>query len=382
MTSILGDMSPATFLRDHWQKRPLLVRQAIPGFRGIISPDAFLKLATRGDARSRLVIQHPRRRGRGRWERHDGPFGGLDRGMLPASHWTLLVNGLESLVQGGWEILNAFAFIPAARIDDLMVSYATNGGSVGPHDDLYDVFLLQGPGRRRWQVSTQADRSLDPDAAIEVLKDFVPEEEWLLEPGDMLYLPPGVAHFGVAEGACFTYSIGFLAPTRAELVESFLGYLGAARATEVDPDARYEDPDLKLQREPLDVSDAMVERVAAAIGEVAWDAADVGDFLGRFLTRPRPRALFGRPARPMTMTELARRLRARRGQLSLALATRGLLRQGWLYVNGEAYAPRRQALALLRRLFRQRTLPLPVAADERTLGFLHEWYAAGYLEVR
>jgi 50S ribosomal protein L16 3-hydroxylase len=191
-----------------------------------------------------------------------------------------------------------------------------------------------------------------------------------------------VAHFGVAEGACFTYSIGFLAPTRAELVESFLGYLGAARAVEVDPDARYEDPDLKLQREPLDVSDAMVERVAAAIGEVAWDAADVGDFLGRFLTRPRPRALFRKPARPMTMTELARRLRAKRGQLSLALPTRGLLRQGRLYVNGEAYAPRQQALALLRQLFRQRTLPLPVSADERTLGFLHEWYAAGYLEVR
>jgi 50S ribosomal protein L16 3-hydroxylase len=385
MTSILGDLSPAAFLRDHWQKRPLLIRQAFPRFGGIISPDAFLKLATRGEATSRLVLQHPRRRGRGRWERHDGPFGGLDRGMLPASHWTLLVNGLESLVPGGWEILNAFSFLPAARVDDLMVSYAADGGSVGPHDDLYDVFLLQGPGRRRWQMSAQTDRSLDPDAAIKVLKSFVPEQEWLLEPGDMLYLPPGVAHFGVAEGPCFTYSIGFLAPTHAELIESFLGYLGAARAAGVAAEARYEDPDLKVQREPLEVSDAMVERIASAIGEVTWDAADVGDFLGRFLTRPKPRALFRRPARPMTMTELARRLRAKRGRLTLALPTRGLLRQGRLYVNGEAHAPRRRALPFLRQLFRQRMLPLPLSvaehADERTLELLHAWYIEGYLSL-
>src|SRR5437016_1829083 len=187
MRSILGEMSPAAFLRDHWQKRPLLVRQAFPGFRGIVDRDRFLALATRDDARSRLVIQHPRARAsRRRWERHDGPFGALDARMLPASHWTLLVNGVETLVPGGWEILRAFSFIPAARIDDLMVSYAADGGSVGPHDDLYDVFLLQGPGRRRWQVSRTGDRTVDPGAAIKVLRRFVPDEEWLLEPGDML----------------------------------------------------------------------------------------------------------------------------------------------------------------------------------------------------
>src|SRR6185369_8798056 len=188
MNPILGGMAPAAFLRDHWQKRPLLVRQAFPGFRGIVDRARFLALATRADARSRLVIHHPRaRRGRGRWERHDGPFGALDAGMLPPSHWTLLVNGVESLIPGGWEILRAFSFIPAARIDDLMVSFAADGGSVGPHDDLYDVFLLQGPGRRRWQVSRQRDRAVDPEAAIKVLRSFVPEDEWLLEPGDMLY---------------------------------------------------------------------------------------------------------------------------------------------------------------------------------------------------
>ncbi len=126
-----------------------------------------------------------------------------------------------------------------------MVSYAADGGTVGPHDDLYDVFLLQGPGRRRWQISTQRDRSVDPAAAIRVLRAFVPEDEWLLEPGDMLYLPPGVAHAGIAEGPCFTYSIGFLAPSHGELVQSFFEYLGASLGAGVDPDARYQDPDLR-----------------------------------------------------------------------------------------------------------------------------------------
>lgn len=383
MTSLLGGMPPGRFLRRHWQKRPLLIRQAMPGFRGIIGRDAFLRLATRGDARSRLVIHHPGRR-RDRWERHDGPFGGLDAGMLPERAWTLLVNGVESLVPGGWELLRQFSFIPAARVDDLMVSYAADGGSVGPHDDLYDVFLLQGPGRRRWQVSAQADRTPDPDAAIKVLKRFVPEEEWLLQPGDMLYLPPGVAHLGVAEGPCFTYSIGFLAPSRAELLESFLGYLGAARAAEVDAGALYADPDLGLQTDPLELGDAMVAKVAAAIGRVRWDARDVADFLGRFLTRPKPRVVFRRPARPATFEDFARRL-ARPGRLTLALPTRGLARRGRLYVNGDGFDPPRAALPFFRALLRARAaaLPLPAASrGARAVEILHAWHTAGWLDAR
>ena len=374
VTSLLGGMAPARFFRTHWQKRPLLIRQAMPGFGGIIGRDAFLKLGTRPDARSRLVIHHPQRR-RDRWERHDGPFGGLDAGMLPARAWTLLVNSVESLVPGGWELLNAFSFLPAARVDDLMVSYAADGGSVGPHDDLYDVFLLQGPGRRRWQVSAQADRTLDPDAAIKVLKNFTPEDEWLLEPGDMLYLPPGVAHFGVAEGPCFTYSIGFLAPSRAELIESFLGYLGAARAANVDEDARYEDPELRPPRQPLELGDAMVAKVAATIGRVRWDQGDVADFLGRYLTRPKPRMGFRRPARPADLEAFARRLRG--GPVALALPTRGLLRGGRVYLNGDAWAPPRAARPFFRELLARRTAAAP--RDQRTLAILHAWYLAGWL---
>ncbi len=390
MESILGRVPPAVFLRDYWQKQPLLVRQAIPRFRGIIGRDRFLRLATRADARARLVIHHPRRRGT-RWERHDGPFGALDVGMLPASHWTLLVNGIESLVPGGWEILRAFSMIPAARIDDLMVSYAADGGTVGAHDDLYDVFLLQGPGRRRWQISTQRDRSVEPGAAIRVLRSFVPEADWLLEPGDMLYLPPGIAHRGVAEGPCFTYSIGFLAPSHAELVQSFFEYLGASLGARVDADARYEDPDLRPPREPLELGDAMVRRVAAAIARAAGrkgngaavNRAAVADFLGRLLTRPRPRHVFRRPARPMSEEQLARGLRARRGRIALALPSRGLVRGGRIFFNGEAHAGSRGTLRIFKELVRERAIGLPLAGagDDRTVALLHEWYVAGYLHV-
>ena len=378
MTTLLGGLTPARFLRERWQKRPLLIRQAMPGFRGIIGRDAFLRLGTRPDARARLVIHHPARR-RDRWERHDGPFGGLDASMLPARAWTLLVNSVESLVPGGWDVLRAFSFIPAARVDDLMVSYAADGGSVGPHDDLYDVFLLQGPGRRRWQISRQADRTLDPDAAIKVLKNFTPEEEWLLEPGDMLYLPPGVAHHGIAEGACFTYSIGFLAPSRVELIESFLGYLGAARAANVGEDTRYEDPDLVPPKDPWQLGDAMVAKVAGAIGRVRWDAADVADFLGRYLTRPKPRVVFRRPARPLQLDAFARRLAG--GRIALGLPTRGLLRGGRVYLNGDGWDPPRAAAPFFRQLLRARQAP-SAPRDSRTLELLHGWYAAGWIDVR
>jgi 50S ribosomal protein L16 3-hydroxylase len=388
---LLGGLSPAAFLRAYWQKRPLLVRQAMPGFRGIVSRDAFLALATRDDARSRLVIHHPRRAPARRWERHDGPFGALAADMLPARGWTLLVNSVETLVPGGWDILRRFSFLPAARIDDLMISYATDGGSVGPHDDAYDVFLLQGPGRRRWQVSYQRDRIADPyvpDAAIKVLRSFVPDDEWLLEPGDMLYLPPGVAHHGVAEGPCFTYSIGFLAPTHADVHRSFFSYLGELHGANADPRAIYEDPDLtSVAAAPHDIGDAMIARVAAIVGGARWSAADVADFLGRWLTRPKPQLRFAPPARPLDRAQLARRVLARRGparRLTLALPSRGLVHRGRLFLNGDAHVPRRAALPSLRTLLADRALPLPLPralADDATLALLQAWYAAGYVVV-
>jgi len=379
VTSVLGGMSPSVFLRDYWQKRPLLIRQAVPGFRGIIARDAFIALAEREDVTSRLVIQHPRRK-KSRWERHDGPFAGIDASMLPKSHWTLLIHGIESLVPGGWELLRSFFFIPSARVDDLMVSYASDGGTVGPHDDLYDVFLLQGPGKRRWQVSTQRDRTVDPEAAIKVLQSFVPEDEWLLEPGDMLYVPPGVAHFGVAEGPCFTYSIGFLAPSHRELVQGFLGYLGEVLTAELDAEARYADPDLRTQQEPLELGDAMLAQIAAVLAQVRWDKGKTDEFLGRYLTGRQSPSTFAAPARPLDEAAFAQRLRGR-GRLELALASRGLTRGNSLFLNGEAHAVKPPTLRLFKQMVLDRFLSLPVSVDAPTLALLHDWYAAGYLRI-
>ena len=378
-TSVLGGMSPAVFLRDYWQKRPLLIRQALPGFKGIIDRDSFIALAEREDATSRLVIQHPRRK-KSRWERHDGPFAGIDASMLPPSHWTLLIHGIESLVPGGWELLRRFAFLPTARIDDLMVSYASDGGTVGPHDDLYDVFLLQGPGKRRWQVSTQGDRAVDPDAAIKVLRSFVAEDEWLLEPGDMLYLPPGVAHFGVAEGPCFTYSIGFLAPSHRELVQGYLGYLGEVLTEQIDAQARYADPELQTQPEPQEVGDAMVAQVASVLAQVRWDKGKADEFLGRYLTGRQPPSAFAAPARALDQAAFLQRLRGR-GRLELALASRGLTRGNQLFLNGEAHPAKPPLLRLFKQLVLDRSLALPISVDPQTLALLHDWYAAGYLRI-
>jgi 50S ribosomal protein L16 3-hydroxylase len=370
MATVLGGLSPARFLAESWQRRPRLFRGALPGFGGILERDELFRLAARDDVTSRLVL------GRGRrWQRHDGPLDGPLTASLPRSHWTLLVHGVESLVVGGWELLGQFDFIRAARIDDLMVSYAADGGSVGPHFDQYDVFLLQGPGRRRWRIARGGSRALDPRAAIKVLAEFAPEEEHLLEPGDMLYLPPGVAHHGVAEGPCFTYSIGFLAPSRADLVRSFLGYLGWARVS--DDEALVEVRDGRVPDEPLDFGADLVRRVEPVLASLRWDRALVEEFLGCYLTRPRPRARFT-PGRPLSEEAFARRL-AGRGRLELALPTRGLIRGRLIFLNGEAHRVRPRTLEWFKPLVRTRSLPLPLGADSEALPLLHAWYTAGWI---
>lgn len=205
-TPLLGGLTPAQFMRGYWQKKPLLIRQAIPGVASPVSRDALFELAADYDAESRLITHF-----RNKWQLSHGPF---EPGSLPAvtrKAWTLLVQGLDLHVDAARALLDRFRFIPDARLDDLMISYATDGGGVGPHFDSYDVFLLQVEGRRRWRVGAQKDLSLQPDVPLKILENFEPSDEWVLEPGDMLYLPPHIAHDGVAEGECMTCSIGFRA---------------------------------------------------------------------------------------------------------------------------------------------------------------------------
>ena len=208
---------PAQFMRNSWHRQAQLFRDALPGFEGFLDRRSILELACDPDVESRLLVRDGRR-----WQVDHGPFKRADFRRLPDRNWTVLVQGVNLHLDAADRLLRRFDFVPAARLDDLMVSYAAPGGGVGPHFDSYDVFLLQGPGRRRWRIGRQDDLTLRPGLPLKILKDFAPEEEMVVEPGDLLYLPPTYAHDGVAIDECFTYSIGFRAPTTAELAGQFL----------------------------------------------------------------------------------------------------------------------------------------------------------------
>src|SRR5512134_705390 len=289
-------LDPARFLRGHWQRKPLLLRRAFPGFAGVLSPRELMRLACRDDVQSRLVL----RRG-ARWELRHGPFRPRDLRALPPRGWSLLVQEVNHFLPAAEELLARFSFLPHARLDDLMVSFAPDGGGVGPHFDSYDVFLLQGPGRRRWRISAQENRELVPNAPLRILRRFRPEQEWVLEPGDMLYLPPRYAHDGVAVGDCMTYSIGFRAPSNQELVTGFLDHL----AETVQLPGMYQDPDLSPQRDPARIGEPMLRTVEAAISQLRWGRREILRFLGCNLTEPKPHVFFTPPRPPLPAARFA-----------------------------------------------------------------------------
>ncbi|MFZ1341968.1 cupin domain-containing protein [Thiothrix eikelboomii] len=269
----LGSLSVEKFLADYWQQKPLLIRQAFPQFQSPLSPDELAGLACDTDT-ARLVLE---KGGKTPWEVRHGPLRKKDLAKLPSTHWTLLVNDIEKLLPEFAEIIEPFRFIPDWRIDDLMISYAVEGGSVGPHVDAYDVFLLQARGQRRWQISAQpcAADNFIPDIDLRIMQSFTAEEEWVLEPGDMLYLPPDLPHYGVALGECMTYSIGFRAPSRADLLEDLLGHL----LEQAPMQERFRDPKRSLQTNPSTLADADLERLTEFILETLPDRATIRAWL-------------------------------------------------------------------------------------------------------
>lgn len=368
---LLGGLTASAFLRRCWQKQPLLVRNAIPGFSGLLDIDQMFELAGREDCESRLVLRDGRR-----WHVEHGPFRPAIRRRLPARNWTLLVQGVDSLLPEARALLSRFDFIPHARLDDLMVSYAPPGGGVGPHFDSYDVFLLQGPGRRRWRVSRQADLSLVEDAPLKILSRFTPEGECLLDAGDMLYLPPSLAHEGDAVSDCYTYSIGFRAPSHSELMAQFLIYL----EEKVSAEGRYRDPDLRPQPYPARISAGMILKVEKVLDRIDWRRADVADFLGRYLTEPKNHVSFSPPARPLSAAAFSQA--ARRSGVRLALASQMLYTGSHLYINGEQAAIGGDATRTLKALADTRYLPgTRIAAHGTATGLLYDWYRAGYISL-
>ena len=273
-------MPPAQFLRDYWQKRPLLIRNAFPGFVSPIAPEDLAGLACEEAALSRLVAHD---HAQDSWLLRHGPF---DEALFPqlGDHdWTLLVQDVDKWDADIAALLPAFDFLPRWRIDDVMVSFAATGGSVGAHVDQYDVFLLQAQGQRRWQIDVSASPPLEfrNDVELKLLREFSPTHDWVLGPGDMLYLPPGVPHHGVAVDPCLTFSIGMRAPAAAELLGDFVDTLAA----DADDALRYRDPDLVPPADPNEIDADAMTRVVEALNALRMNDPDrLGDWFGRFIT--------------------------------------------------------------------------------------------------
>ncbi len=275
----LGGRTAAEFLSQYWQKRPLLIRNAFPGWQNPLTPEELAGLALEPDVQSRIVRET---HGTPPWEQRSGPFDEADFTTLPETDWTLLVQGVNHHIPEVAALLERFRFIPNWRLDDIMVSYAAPGGSVGPHTDRYDVFLIQGYGRRRWSIAPPGPVTLIDGIELQVIDGFVPTMEWELEPGDMLYLPPDVPHHGVALDACMTYSVGFRAPTDQELMAAFFEHAVAS----ADPDARYHDPDLTPPASPGRISPDALSAIRAAIRRAVADDRALDHWFGAHITTP------------------------------------------------------------------------------------------------
>lgn len=342
-------MSAAAFLRDYWQQKPLLIRNAFANFTNALTPDDLGGLSCEDFALSRLVTHDP---ASDRWGVRNGPFAETDFAELPASHWTLLVQDVDKWDADVAALLGHFDFLPSWRVDDVMVSYAEDGGSVGAHVDQYDVFLIQGLGRRRWQICTDANapKAFRDDVELKLLREFTPTHEWLLEPGDMLYLPPGIAHHGVAEGACLTYSVGMRAPAMAEMITDFAGFLAERMSEEL----RYSDAGMAPAKLAGEIDDKALETIGQMLRDsLTADPSLLRRWFGSFITHYRAAHEAVPRNKPLSQTEFARRLEA---GASLEfnpwtrLAWSKVAREATLFVAGEAYlCPRKLAERLCRR---------------------------------
>ncbi|MDQ6880536.1 MAG: AraC family ligand binding domain-containing protein [Pseudomonadota bacterium] len=363
--SLLGGLTPQRFMQRHWQKKPLLVRGAMPGLRPLLDRAALFELASRQEVESRLIVHS----GAG-WKMRRGPLARRSLPPLTQRGWTLLVQGVDLHSEAAHALLAQFRFVPDARVDDLMASWASDGGGVGPHFDSYDVFLLQVEGRRRWRIGRQKDLGLEPDAPLKILARFEPQEEYLLEPGDMLYLPPRYAHDGIAEGGeCQTYSIGFRAPARSELVRELLQRIAEDAGGFADP-LLYRDAGALAVENPGTVPGELQRFAVEAIQAALSDPAAVHRALGEYLTEPKAEVWFETGRAP-------RRL----GALALDRRSRMMHDARHVFLNGESWRASGGDAALMRRLADERVLGAAdiARASEDAIGLLREWCEAGWV---
>ncbi len=369
--TLLNNLTPAEFLRDYWHKKPLLIRQAFPQFKAPIKATELIDLAKRDDVESRLIT-HVKKQ----WQLLNGPFTEIPD--IKKKAWTLLVQGVNLHHPKADALLRQFNFLPDTRLDDLMISLASDGGGVGPHFDSYDVFLLQAYGQRRWQISAQTDLSLIDGMPLKILRQFTPEQEFILEPGDMLYLPPHYAHDGIALGECMTYSIGFRAPTYQELGEAFLQFM----ADSIDLPGRYADQDLKPSSHPAEISKSMLDTIEHEFNKVAFTKDDIALFIGEYLSSPKPSVFFNLPPSPHTPPKFLK-LAAQRG-IQLALKSRMLYRNRTIFFNGESFGVQGSDRTLLIQLANNRRLDgaSMATASQDMKETLCVWYEDGWIELQ
>jgi|KBSSwiStaDraftv2_1062776.scaffolds.fasta_scaffold21215_3 50S ribosomal protein L16 3-hydroxylase len=366
--ALLGGLSAGEFMRRHWQKKPLLVRAACPDALPDVDRTRLFALAARDDVESRLVV-----RTGDRWTVRPGPIARRAMPTLMTPAWTLLVQGVDLHDGPAHRLLRRFRFIADARLDDVMCSYASDGGGVGPHVDSYDVFLLQTRGCRRWRIGRAGKARLREDVPLKMLADFVASEEWVLGPGDMLYLPPGWAHDGVALGECITASIGFRAPRARELAADVVQRLVEAARDDVDSSAdgpRYRDAGAPVADRPARIPESLQRFAAGALERLLADRVAMSRALGEVLSEPKPGTWFERaqvPGVPAHAIALARR-------------TRMLYDERFVFVNGEAYRAGGRDATLMRELADRRTLDAKsvAAASVAARALLAEWLSAGW----
>ena len=367
--AMLGGQSPAQFMRRYWHKKPLLVRQAFPGLRPPVSRAQLFELASKEEVESRLVA-----RARGAWNLGHGPFSRRRLPPLSRPDWTLLVQGLDLHVPAAHDLLRRFRFVPDARLDDVMVSYASDGGGVGPHLDAYDVFLIQVQGRRHWRIGRVRDDRLVEGVPLKILQHFEPEQEWVLEPGDMLYLPPRWGHDGVAVGGdCMTCSVGFRSPSRAELAADLL-----ARLADVDEDAwgkpgaqRYRDPTQTATPNPGELPGELLAFAREAVQRALAEPGRLETVLGEWLTEPKPRVWF-EPGPALQVGDGVR----------LDARTRMMYDPQHVFINGESFRAGGRDARLMRQLADARELDArlvdQLSPEARDL--LDDWVCAGWLQ--
>ena len=384
--TLLGGISPQEFMSRYWQQRPLLIRQAIPDYKPNLRPVDIRELVKREEVESRLIWQED-----GDWNMDTGPFSKLPSAREPG--WTVLAQGVDLHDDGMAALMRQFRFISDARLDDVMISVATKGGGVGPHFDSYDVFLLQGHGKRRWRISQQEDLELIPGLPCKILQRFEAEQEFVLEPGDMLYLPPHVAHDGIAETHnCMTISIGFRAPSHGALAygmlhaisDQLMANLGNddglyARPVIPGPnmEATYKDPGTPATRHPAELPTALLDTTISATKRLPVGRKQAARFLGQWLTELPDNAYFVPGDDVLAEHEPIPAV----GRLVLDRCTRMMYRGKELYINGEV-APvkanrRMRTLADDRHLVCSPELTGKLKKKEEAA--LREWIAEGWL---